>query len=146
MYIIVAFGLCYTVVELLLRGLRRSPVRFAFTSMYKAGLDRQYKCPIAVQTFNTVATLHCLCDRKYSTLTIHGVQQHTKHATVIIGNSFAFLYERVMCFPKRVSRTCCFTVYTIILLQYMMTIIGNKKNSAILNHRDTSLTVGDIML
>lgn len=114
--------------------------------MYKAGFERQYKCPIAVQTFNTVATLHCLCDQKYNTLTTHGVQQHTKHATVIIGSSFALWYVRVMCFPKRVSRMCFFTVYTIILLQYMMTIIGRKKDTVILNHRDTSLAVGAIRL
>lgn len=41
---------------------------------------------------------------------------------------------------------CFFTVYTIILLQYMMTIIGRKKDTVILNHRDTSLAVGAIRL
>lgn len=39
-----------------------------------------------------------------------------------------------------------FTVYTIMLLQYMMTVIGKKNDTVILNHRDTSLVVGAITL
>lgn len=133
---------CHELVQFLMLRWRWT-AGFVFTSMYDTGFERQYKCPIAVQTFNTVAMLHCMWNLKYNTLTIHGVQQHTKHATVIRGNRVALRYTF---FPRPVSRMCFFTVCAIIILQYIMTIMGRKKDTIILHHIDTSLAMAGIRL
>lgn len=134
----------YTLVLLLIA--RRVPLDLRLTIIYNTGFDRQYKWPTPVQMFNTVATLQCLCERKYSILTIHGVQQHTNDATVTIGNIFALLYVRVTRFPSAVFCMWFFTVCTIMLLQYMIATVGKRKDTVILNQKLVSFIIGGMAL